>query len=76
MNFDKWFHSLSKVWQIVLLLIPVVNWICEVLVRFSVALRSKSTIHLVWAVVVIFLGVFIGWVDMIAIALTNKMLLE
>ncbi len=76
MNFDKWFHSLSKVWQIVLLLIPFVNWICEILVRFSAAIRSKSTIHLVWAVVVIFLGVFIGWVDMIAIALTNKMLLE
>ena len=76
MNFDKWFHKQSKIVQIILLLIPFVNWICEVLVRFSAALRSKNTLHLVWAFIVIFLGLVIGWIDMIAIALTNKMLLE
>ena len=76
MEFDKWFHSQSKLIQIVLLLIPFVNWICEVLVRLSAALRSKSMLHLVWAIVVLFLGLVIGWVDMIWILLFNKMLLE
>ncbi len=76
MEFDKWFHSQPKLIQIILLLIPVVNWICEVLVRLSAALRSKNPLHLVVAVIVIFFGLVIGWVDMIWILLFNKMLLE
>ena len=42
MTFDKWFNKQSKLIQIILLLIPGVNWITELLVRVSRFLRTKD----------------------------------
>ena len=53
MTFDKWFNKQSRLVQILLLLIPGVNWIVELLVRWSLALRTKNIIHVVVAVVII-----------------------
>ena len=56
-EFDKWFNSQSTLVKAILLLIPVVNWVVEILVRLSVMLRTKETIH----VVALLLFVFVGW---------------
>lgn len=61
----KWFNKQSRLIQILLLLIPVVNWVVEVLVRWSAFLKSKSIITLIFAVVVTFFGIVVGWVDVI-----------
>ena len=37
---DKWFHKQNKLVQVLLLLIPFVNWITEVLVRWSAFLKK------------------------------------
>ena len=42
MKFDKWFNKQSRLVQLVLLLIPGVNWITELLVRVSRFLRTKD----------------------------------
>ena len=60
MQFDKWFYSQSKLVQVLLLIIPFVGWIMELLIRLSVALRTKSVLHIV--VFVLFLVVGWGWV--------------
>jgi len=60
MTFDKWFNSQSTLLKAILLLLPVVGWVCECLVRLSVALRTKSLIHIV--VFVVFLVVGWGWI--------------
>ncbi len=60
MTFDKWFNKQSTLVKAILLLIPVVGWIVEMLVRLSVALRTKSLIHIV--VFVVFLVVGFGWI--------------
>ena len=73
---DKWFHSQSKLIQIILLIIPVVNWFVEVIVRWSAVLRKGGTLSIVIAIIVTFFGLFIGWVDAIWVALTNKLILE
>ena len=60
MTFDRWFNKQSTLLKAVLLLIPVVGWIVECLVRLSVALRTKSVVHIV--VFLLFLLVGWGWV--------------
>lgn len=60
MTFDKWFNSQSLLIKAILLLLPVVGWICELLVRLSVALRTKNIVHIV--VFVLFVVVGWGWI--------------
>jgi len=60
MKFDKWFNKQSRLVQVILLLIPFVGWIVELAVRLSVALRTKSLLHIL--VFVLFLVVGWGWV--------------
>ncbi len=78
MNFDTWFHKQSKVLQIVLLILPLVGWIVDLLVRWSAFIKKNSGVNLAMALVVTFLGEF--WIltilDAIWIALYNKLLLE
>ena len=62
---EKWFEKQSRLVQILLLLIPFVNWIIEVGVRWSHALRKGSLIKYLIAIIVTFGGVFIGWLDMV-----------
>lgn len=67
MQFDKWFYSQSRILQIILLLIPGVNWVMEVLIRLSVMLRTKSVVHIVVFIVFLLVGWgwFLGLIDLI-----------
>ncbi len=77
MQFDKWFNSQSTLVKAILLLLPVVGWICEVLVRLSVMLRTKSTVHIV--VFVLFVVVGWGWllgaIDFVYMLLNGHLIL-
>ena len=77
MTFDKWFNKQSVIVKAILLLLPVVGWVCECLIRLSVMLRTKETIH-----VGVFLAfLFIGWgwilgvIDFIYMLLTGHLIL-
>ena len=72
---EKWFEKQSRLVQILLLFIPVVNWIVEVAVRWSHALRKGSLLKYLIAIVVTFLGVFVGWLDMIWCLLFKHLIL-
>ncbi len=78
MNFDTWFHKQSKLIQIILLIIPVVGWIIDLLVRWSAFLRNQSLVNLVMALIITIFGAF--WIltilDAVFICLNNKMFLE
>lgn len=77
MKFDKWFNSQSTLIKAILLLLPVVGWICELLIRLSVALRTKSLVHIV--VFVLFVVVGWGWIlgaiDFVYMLLTGHLIL-
>ena len=60
-----WFNKQSRLVQIILLLIPIVNWVVEILVRWSAFLKTKSILTLIFAILVTFFGLAIGWVDVI-----------
>lgn len=77
MEFDNWIHKQDKVIQIVLLVIPVVNWVMEVLIRWSKFLRDTSnTTNLLVAILVIPFGLVVGWIDAVMVILDKPLLLE
>lgn len=77
MQFDKWFNSQSTLLKVILLILPLVGWVVEVLVRLSVMLRTKSLVHIV--VFVLFLlvgwGWFLGVIDLIYLVLKGHLIL-
>lgn len=75
MKFDKWFNKQSKLVQVLLLLIPGVNWVTEVLVRWSVALKKKDLVHVGLAVLVTVVGIVFGWVDLVWVLLFGHLVL-
>ena len=63
---EKWFERQSRLVQLILLLIPGVNWIVEVLVRWSHALRTGTLLkYLIAILVTIPTGIIVGWLDML-----------
>jgi hypothetical protein len=76
MEFDKLFNKQSRLVQILLLLIPVVNWFTEILVRLSVFLRKKDIVSLLLFILVIpGVGIILGWVDLIWTLLYGHLIL-
>ncbi len=74
---DTWFHKQSKLVQVLLLLIPFVNYIVEILVRWSAFLKKSGLIRLIVCIIVtIPSGIIIGWLDAIWTLLFNKLLFE
>lgn len=76
MNFDKWFNKQNRLIQIILLLIPVVGWIVELLVRLSIMLRTQSVLHV--AVFILFLVFGWSWIiciiDLVYLALYGRLI--
>ena len=69
-----WFNKQSRLVQIILLLIPIVNWVVEILVRWSAFLKTKSILTLIFAILVTFFGLAICWVDVIWCLLFKHMI--
>ena len=78
MNFDTWFHNQSKVIQIILLILPLIGWIVDLLVRWSAFIKKNTAVNLIMALVITIFGGF--WIltilDAIMIVLNNKLFLE
>ncbi|MBE7086050.1 MAG: hypothetical protein E7366_02740 [Clostridiales bacterium] len=77
MQFDKWFNSQSTLIKAILLLLPFVGWVCECLVRLSVALRTKSVLHIVVFALFLFVGWgwFLGVIDFVYLLLKGHLIL-
>ncbi len=71
-----WFNRQSRIVQILLLLIPVINWITEIVVRWSTWLKKGGIIRLIICLVVTIFGVFVGWIDLIWVLLFKKLFLQ
>lgn len=60
-----WFNKQSRIIQLILLLIPVVNWIVELCVRWSNFFEKKGLFSLIVAVVYTIFGLPLGWLDFV-----------
>jgi len=71
-----WFNKQSRLVQIILLLIPGVNWITEIVVRWSTFFKEGGILRLIICLVVTIGGAFIGWLDLIWVLLFKKLFLQ
>ena len=72
-----WFNKQSKVLRIILMIIPFVNWITELVLRWSDFAEKKDPLRLVIALIAtFFFGTILGWVDAIWLAINDELLLE
>ena len=70
----SWFNKQSRLVQILLLLIPGVNWITEIVVRVT-SVIEKPTLHNILGVIFgIIIPVF-GWLDLVWVLLFNHLVL-
>lgn len=70
----KWFNSQSRLVQILLLLIPVVNWIIEIYVRVTAVIQKPTIGNILGLVFGIIIPVF-GWLDLVWVLIFNHLLL-
>jgi len=61
----KSFQELPRLIQILLLLIPGVNWITEIIVRVSVLINKTDLRNVIGFILALFVGFAFGWVDLI-----------
>lgn len=71
-----WFNKQSRLVQLILLLIPGVNWITEIVVRWSTFFKQGGLLRLIICIVVTIFGTVIGWIDLIWVLLFKKLFLQ
>ncbi|MCR4697788.1 MAG: hypothetical protein K5762_00315 [Bacilli bacterium] len=69
-----WFNKQSRLVQIILLLIPVVNWVVEIFVRVTAVLEKPTLGNILGLVFGIIVPVF-GWLDLVWVLLFNHLIL-
>ena len=76
MSIARGFNKLPRLVQLLLLLIPGVNWVVEVIVRWSTWLQRGGIIRLVVSILTIPFGIIFGWLDLIWVLLFKKLFLQ
>lgn len=71
----KAFNRQSRLVQVLLLLVPVVNWITEIVVRTSALLEERNFKTILGFILGLFLGFGFGWLDLVWVLLFNKLFL-
>lgn len=71
-----WFNRQSRIVQLILLLIPVINEIVEILVRWSTFFKKGGLIRLIICILTIPFGIIFGWVDFVWVLLFKKLFLQ
>lgn len=71
------FNKLPRLVQIILLLIPVVNWITEVIVRISAAMHGKAGKQILVLILAIIppTGILLGYVDLFSCLIQKRLIL-
>ncbi len=69
------FKKLPRLVQILLLLIPGVNWITEVVVRTSALISNFGMKTLLGFILALLVGFAFGWVDLVWCLLFKKLIL-
>ena len=72
-----WFNKQSRLVQLLLLLIPGVNWITELLVRWTTWMKKGGLLRLIICLIVTFGGdLILGYIDLIWVLLFKKLFLQ
>lgn len=70
----KWFNKLPRLIQLILLLIPGVNYIVEIIVRVSAIFHKFGLKTIIGLIFGVFIPVFNGWIDCIWVILFRHLI--
>ena len=71
-----WFNKQNRLVQVLLLLIPIVNEIVEIVVRWSTWFKQGGILRLIICILTIPIGVIFGWLDVIWVLLFKRLFLQ
>ena len=71
----KKFQKLPRLIQVLLLLIPVVNWVTEVVVRISAVFEKPDFRNILGLAISIVFGLVWGWLDIIWVLIFKHLVL-
>ncbi len=71
----KWFNSLPRLVQFILLLIPIVGWVVEIFVRLSAMLQKTTTQNILGFVLFLLFGSVLAYVDLVWVLLFHHLIL-
>lgn len=71
----KKFLGLPTLGRILLMIIPIANWITEIVIRWDKAAKTKGLLDVIMALIFTFGGIVLGYLDLIYHILTGKLLL-
>ena len=69
----KWFNSLPRLIQLILLLIPGVNWVVEIVVRVSALIEKPNVNHILGFIFGVCIPCIGGWIDFVWCLLFNHL---
>ena len=73
----KWFNKQSRLVQFLLLIIPFVNWVTELVVRWDTWLKKGGLLRLIICLIVTFGGgLILGYIDLIWVLLFKRLFLQ
>jgi hypothetical protein len=71
----KKFKKLSTLVRFIMLIIPVVGWVTEAVIRWEIALKKTNLFNVLVAIIFTFGGLLLQYVDLVYNLLTGKLLL-
>ncbi len=71
----KWFNSLPRLVQFILLLIPFVGWVVEIYVRLTAMLEKTTTENILGFILFLFFGSVLAYVDLVWVLLFHHLIL-
>ena len=72
----KWFGKQSRLVQLLLLIIPIVNWVTEVVVRWDTWMKKGGLLRLIICIITVPAGMIFGWLDFVWVLLFKKLFLQ
>jgi len=72
----KTFKSLPRLVQIILLVIPVINWVVELIIRACQLIKKPNLVTVVMFIVSFVAGLVLGWVDLVWLLVNNHLVCE
>ena len=69
----KKFQQLPRLVQFLLLLIPVVNWVTEIVVRVSAVFEKADLRNILGLILALVFGLILGWVDLVWVLLFKRL---
>ncbi len=72
-----WFNRQSRFLQLFMLVVPILNWVTEIIIRWANYDKKRGALRLFIGILVSLpFGILFGWVDFFFVLFTKKVCLQ